>query len=74
MKYKEIISSEIPQVPELAYNSLDFLLNKWLEENEKMIKVFKIHYQLAGTNGRFRSSALIEYTERFKNEKSDSRV
>ena len=62
MEVKEIISTEISSI---TYDSLDLLINKWLKENKEII-VYKIHYQLAGTDGLFRSGALIEYT--IKNE------
>lgn len=70
MKYKEFVSTEISNTT--TYNSLDSLLNRWLKENKK-IKICKIHYQLSGTNGKFCSSALVEYTVRDENEKSNSR-
>jgi len=66
MKYKEIVSSEIPANSKLSYNSLDFLINRWIEENKGVV-VHKIHYQLAGTSRVLRSSALIEYTLRLSN-------
>lgn len=59
MEVKEIISTEISNI---TYSSLDLLINKWLKENKQII-THKIHYQLAATNGKFRSSVLIEYTK-----------
>lgn len=59
MEVKEIISTEISNI---TYSSLDLLINKWLKENKEIIP-HKIHYQLAATNGQFRSGVLIEYTK-----------